>query len=50
MRVNKPLIEFITKIRRRIYERKMGKRLMANIKLKQTLFQHELSFYNISGI
>lgn len=50
MKVQKPLLDFLSKIRRKIYEKKMAKKLMANIKLKKVIFNDQLSFYNVSGI
>lgn len=38
MKVQKPLLDFLSKIRRKIYEKKMAKKLMANIKLKKVIF------------
>lgn len=50
MKVRGPMSQFIERIRRKIYERKMAEKLASNIRLKQVLFAGEYSFYSISGV
>lgn len=50
MRIRQPLLDFLKKVRRIIYERKMVRIVVENLSLKRNLFEGGDSFYEASGI